>query len=77
MDEGDYSARAEEQFNEQQLANHQARGKASPEFDATGSKICIDCGSLIPEKRAALEFVVRCIYCQEEEEKSANPRRIF
>lgn len=72
MDEADISSRFESELNERQLANHRNRKREQPDFDKHGTKICIECGGTIPEARAKLDFVVRCIYCQEEEERNVN-----
>lgn len=68
-DEGDYSADMEVKHNEMWIANHSRRLKEEPEYDTDGAKICIECETLIPEQRAKLDFVVRCINCQDEEER--------
>lgn len=68
-DEGDLSSDIEEQYNARALRQHAGRQKERPEYDDDGGKICIDCSDVIPAERAKLDFVVRCIYCQDEEDK--------
>lgn len=67
-DEGDFSADQEILHNELWISKHTKRHREEPEYDADGAKICIDCDTLIPKARAELDFVVRCIHCQAEEE---------
>ena len=69
MDDGDLSTDVEIEHNERVLREHARRNREQPDFNDDGAKVCIDCDSLIPEARAKLDFVVRCIYCQEEEDK--------
>lgn len=67
-DEVDLAAIHEERHTEICLQNIVNRTKEQPEFGDNGEKICTECGIVIPEKRAAIDFVVRCIECQEEED---------
>lgn len=67
-DEVDLAAYHEERHTEICLNNIVSRTREQPEFGDNGEKICVECGVVIPEKRAAIDFVVRCIECQEEED---------
>ncbi len=68
-DEGDYSSQFELEHNTLIIAAHNNRHRIKPEFNTDGEKICIDCGDTIPPERAKLSFVVRCVYCQQLEER--------
>lgn len=67
-DEADMAAGHVESHIEIHLRNVVSRVREQPEFGDNGEKICTECGIVIPEKRAAIDFVVRCIECQEEED---------
>ena len=43
---------------------HANRFKPAAEYDLAGNKVCIECGDIIPTKRAEIELVVRCLPCQ-------------
>lgn len=69
MDDADYSSEIEHADVSRAVANHRNRHREQPEYDSDGAKICVDCASLIPADRARIEFTVRCIDCQEEEDR--------
>ena len=69
MDDADFSVEIQNLNVSLAVANHLSRYREKPEFDDDGAKICIDCSTLIPPERAKLDFTVRCIDCQKEEDR--------
>ena len=52
------------------LSVHANRFRPIAIHDVDNNKICIDCDELIPPARASIPEVVRCIDCQELEERT-------
>jgi RNA polymerase-binding transcription factor DksA len=68
-DIADNAEKQEAMARELMLKRHRERPKETPEFDEYGSRICLDCGGDIGEKRIKAVDAVRCIHCQNQLEK--------
>jgi phage/conjugal plasmid C-4 type zinc finger TraR family protein len=64
LDDIDRAQAIEEMQREQAIkANH--KPSEAPEYDGSGNRICIECGTIIPPRRIDAINAVRCVDCQQ------------
>ncbi|EIJ33351.1 hypothetical protein [Thiothrix nivea] len=62
-------AQAIEEMQREQALQQVRRPAEEPETDASGNRVCLECGDIIPVLRFSLINAVRCVDCQSALEK--------